>query len=259
MKRTLSIFAVFMFLIGTAFAQTTTPKTQICDFDGENESKIYSLVTMPGIGTTFRLPDGVKINDFVVTDSRNFHAESNGVIGIVTPTTLDRSTSVNIFADNDKLYVFHLSSRNASAVGQLVVIQSTDRQLFANRVREDAQKLAQDQGAALAARFEADLEKETAQLRRHLLFSVNNNYQVTGNIFSIESVSDDGVFTYVKLARSIERPVVYIGEAKKEKELEVIKYTDEGDYYVIHRVLTPSDRGFVLKLGERTSEIRRRQ
>jgi len=263
MKNVFSTFCTSVFfaavLLGTAAAQTPTPRTIISNFDGENESKIYSLVTMPGIGTTFRLPDGVRINDFVVTDTRNFHAESNGIIGIVTPIALDRSTSVNIFADNDKLYVFNLSSRHSTAVDQLVVIQSSDQQLFRNRVREDAQRMAQEQSTALSARFEADLENETARIRRQLLFSVNNNYQVTGNVFAIEAVSDDGIFTYVKLARSIERPVVYFGEARRERELEIVKYTDEGDHYVIHRVLTPQDRGgFVLKLGDRTSEIRRR-
>ena len=256
MKKTLLMLAAFMLLIGNVFAQT--PRTQICNFDGENESKIYSLVTMPGIGTTFSLPDGVKITDFVVTDTRNFHAESNGVIGIVTPITFDKSTSVNIFADNEKLYVFNLSSRSSSVVDQLVVIQSSDQQLFRNRVREDAQRMAQDQSAALAARFEADLEKETTQVRKQLLFSINNNYRITGNVFAIDAVSDDGIFTYIKLARSIERPVVYLGEAGKPKELELVKYTDEGDHYVIHKVLSPQDKGFVLKLGDRTSEIRRR-
>jgi len=256
MKKTLLTLAAFMLLIGNVFAQT--PRTQICNFDGENESKIYSLVTMPGIGTTFSLPDGVKITDFVVTDTRNFHAESNGVIGIVTPITFDKSTSVNIFADNEKLYVFNLSSRSSSVVDQLVVIQSSDQQLFRNRVREDAQRMAQDQSAALAARFEADLEKETTQVRKQLLFSINNNYRITGNVFAIDAVSDDGIFTYIKLARSIERPVVYLGEAGKPKELELVKYTDEGDHYVIHKVLSPQDKGFVLKLGDRTSEIRRR-
>ena len=255
-KMMLSIFALIA-LIGTAFAQPS-PRTQVCDFDGENASKIYSLVSMPGIGTTFRLPDGVKITDFVVTDTRNFHAESNGVIGIVTPIALDRSTSVNIYADNDKLYVFSLSSRQTAVVDQLVVVQSADQQLFKQRVRSEAQAMAQDQSAAMAARYEADLEKETAQVRRRLLFSINNNYRVTGNVFAIDGVSDDGVFTYVKLARSIERPVVYLGEAGKHKELEVVKYTDEGDHYVIHRVLTPSDKGFVLKLGDKASEIKRR-
>jgi type IV secretory pathway VirB9-like protein len=246
-----------LLLAGTAFAQPT-PRTQICDFDGENAAKIYSLVTMPGIGTTFRLPDGVKITDFVVTDTRNFHAESNGVLGIVTPIALDKSTSVNIYADNDRLYVFSLSSRQSTIVDQLAVIQSTDQKLFTQRVRSEAQVIAQDQSAAMAARFESDLEKATVQIRRQLLFSINSNYRIAGNIFSIDAVSDDGVFTYVKLARSIDRPVVYLGEVSKSKELETVKYTDEGDYYVIHRVLTPSDKGFVLKLGDKTSEIKRR-
>jgi type IV secretory pathway VirB9-like protein len=255
MKYVLSIL-ITLTLTVSAFAQQ--PRSQICDFDGEFSTSICSLTTKPGIGTTFRLPDGVKIRDFVVTDPVNFHAESNGVIGVVTPRASDKSTSINIYADNDKLYVFHLTSKNDPFhVDQLAVVKSTEYQLFQNRVRSEAQAIAQDQRAELAARFEADLEKESAQIRKQLLFSINSDYRVTGNVFSIDAVSDDGVFTYIKLARSQERPVVYLGEAKS-KELEMVKYVDEGDYYVIHRVLTPSDRGFVLKLGDRISEIKRR-
>jgi type IV secretory pathway VirB9-like protein len=252
------LLSVFTLLFSVNVFADSEPRTQICDFDGENAQKIYSLVTMPGIGTTFRLPDGVRINDFVITDTKNFHAESNGVIGIVTPQTLGKSTSVNIFADNDKLYVFHLSSKESSIVDQLVVVQSSDQQLFKQRVRSEANSIAQDQRAELVARFEADLAQQTAQLRKHLLFSVNNNYRVTGSLFNIDSVSDDGIFTYVRLAGSQERPVVYIGEAGKLKELEIVKYTDEGDHYVIHRVLASTDKGFVLKIGDKVSEIKRR-
>ena len=50
-----------------------------------NSSKVYRVFTSVGVGTTFHLPDGWKITDFVVTDPRSFHAESNGNIGIVTP------------------------------------------------------------------------------------------------------------------------------------------------------------------------------
>ena len=252
------LLTVITLLISINAFAWTEPRTLICDFDGENASKVYSLVTMPGIGTTFRLPDGVKITDFVVTDSRNFHAESNGTIGIVTPITLDKSTSVSIYTDNDKLYVFFLTSKEASVLDQLVVVQSSDMQLFNQRVRSDAQMIAEERNAELSARFEANLEQQTAQLKRHMLFSINSDYRVTGNIFAIDRVSDDGVFTYVRIARSQERPVVYIGEAGKLKELEIVKYTDEGDYYVIHRVLQPSDKGFVLKLGDKTAEIKRR-
>ena len=253
------LMSVITLLLSVNAFAWTEPRTQICDFDGENASKIYSLVTMPGIGTTFRLPDGVRITDFVVTDSRNFHAESNGTIGIVTPIALDKSTSVSIYTDNDKLYVFFLSSKETSFVDQLVVVQSSDMQLFNQRVRADAQMIADERRAELASRFEADLEQQTAQLKRHMLFTINSDYRVTGNIFAVDRVSDDGVFTYVRIARSQERPVVYIGEGSKPKDLEIVKYTDEGDYYVIHRVLTSSDKGFVLKLGDKTSEIRRRQ
>ena len=252
------LFTVFTLLLSINAFAAPEPRTLICDFDGENASKIYSIKTMPGIGTTFRLPDGVKITDFVVTDSKNFYAESNGTIGIVTPITLDKSTSVSIYTDNDKLFVFSVSSEKSNVVDQLVVVQSTDMQLFNSRIRGEANAIAEGQRAQLAARFEADLEQQTAQLRKHLLFSINSDYRLTNNIFNIDRVSDDGVFTYVRLARSQERPAVFIGEAGKPKTLEPVKYTDEGDYYVIHRVLTQSDKGFVLKLGDKTSEIRKR-
>ena len=252
------LFTLTLFFAGSAaFAQT--PQSRICDFDGENAAAICSLQTKPGIGTTFRLPDGVRIRDFVVTDPTNFHAESNGVIGIVTPLANSKSTSINIYADNDKLYVFYLSSMaEPSYVDQLAVVKSTEYQLFQTRVRSEAQTIAEGQRTEMAARYEADLEKESTRLRKQLLFSINNDYRINGNVFAIEAVSDDGIFTYVKLARSQERPVVYLGEAGKLKNLEVVRYTDEGDHYVIHRVLTPSDKGFVLKLGDKTSEIRRR-
>jgi hypothetical protein len=44
MKRTLFTITVCLLFICAASAQT--PRTQICDFDGENDSKVYSLVTM---------------------------------------------------------------------------------------------------------------------------------------------------------------------------------------------------------------------
>jgi len=253
------LFLPVLTLLFTVNAFAQQPRSQICDFDGENAASICSLTTTPGIGTTFRLPDGVRIRDFVVTDPTNFHAEHNGVIGVVTPRTVEKSTSINIYADNDRLYIFHLSAvKNPFYVDQLAVVKSTEYQLFQNRVRSEAQTIAQEQRAEMAARFEADLERETAQIRRQLLFSINSNYRVTGNAFSIDSVSDDGVFTYVRLAGAQERPVVYLGEAGKPRDLETVKYVDEGDHYVIHRVLGQSDKGFVLKLGDKTVEIRRR-
>jgi len=255
MKPTLFI-ATLLFAVN-AFSQT--PASRICDFDGENETSICSLQTTTGIGTTIRLPEGMKIKDFVVTNPTNFHSESNGVIAIVTPRRNDISTSVNIVSDNDKLFVFYLESADGlEYVDQLAVVKSTNYQLFQEQVRSTAQNILQEQRATDAMRFDAELEKQVAQTRKQLLFSLNTNYRLVGNGFPIDGVSDDGVFTYVNLARSQERPPVYLGEAGKPKDLEVIKYTDEGDHYVIHRVLTHSDKGFVFKLGNKTIEIKRR-
>ena len=77
--------------------------------------------------------------------------------------------------------------------------------------------------------------------------------------FSITRVVDDHIFTYIQLGKSQDRPVVYIGESDDRKKLELVKYTDDGDYYTVHRVLAPNDhRRFFLKLGNTVSEIRPR-
>ena len=47
-------------------------RTLICDFNGDNADKVYSITTVPKVGTTFRLPEGWKITDFVVTDTEFF-------------------------------------------------------------------------------------------------------------------------------------------------------------------------------------------
>jgi len=50
---------------------------------------------------------------------------------------------------------------------------------------------------------------------------------------------------------------VYIEKSPDLKKLEPVKYTDEGDYYTVHRVLSSSEQLY-LRLGDDTSEIRRK-
>lgn len=235
------------------------PRTQVCDFDGDNADKVYKIVTVPGVGTTFRLPEGWKISDFVVTDSKSFHAESNGTIGIVTPLLPNKSTSVSIYTDNDKLFVFHVTSEPDAAgfVDQLVIVQCSNLQFFSQKVRAEVQRVTQSQLQAAETRCGASLDQKAQQVREQMLFSINSNYEVIGRYFSIEKVADDGIFTYIRLAKSQDRPVVYIGEKNDQKKLEPVKYTDEGEYYTIHRVLTSGEKHFFLKLGNLMTEIRR--
>ena len=237
------------------------PRTQICDFDGDNADKVYKIVTVPGVGTTFRLPEGLKISDFVVTDSKSFHAESNGTIGIVTPLLPNKSTSVSIYTDNDKLFVFHVTSEPDAAgyVDQLVIVRCSNLQFFGQKVQAEVQKLAKTRLQEAEARCNASLEQKSQQVRDQLLFSLNSSYEVIGRFFSVDKVVDDGIFTYIRLAKSQDRPVVYIGEKNDQKKLEPVKYTDEGEYYVVHRVLAMGETHFFLKLGTLATEIRRAQ
>jgi type IV secretory pathway VirB9-like protein len=252
-------FLLVLLSCSLAAMAETQPRTQICDFDGENADKVYKIVTLPGVGTIFRLPEGMKISDFVVTDSKSFHAESNGTIGIVTPLLPNKSTSVSIYTDNDKLFIFQISSEPdpAGYVDQLVIVRSSSLQFFAQKVRSEVQRIAKDQVEAAEARCSASLEQKAQQVRNQMLFSINSNYEISGLFFSIDKVVDDGIFTYIRLAKSQDRPVVYIGERNDQKKLEPVKYTDEGEYYVIHRVLPSGDKRFFLKLGNLVTEISR--
>ncbi len=257
MRVCLSVIALLSWLqAATAGVQ---PRTQVCNFDGNNATRVYKLVTAPGVGTTFRLPEGLKITDFVVADPKNFHGESNGTIGIVTPLVSNKSTSVSIYTDNDKLFVFNLSSDPdpAGYVDQLVVVECTNLQFFNQKVLTEARRVVKDQLEAAEARCSASIEEKTRQTKEQLLFSINNNYEIKDRYFSITKVSDDGIFTYIQLAKSQERPVVYFGAANDQKKLEPVKYTDEGGYYIVHRVLVPGEKRFFLKLGDRVSEISR--
>ncbi len=248
-----------LFACSHCIAAGSQPRTLVCDFDGDNSTKVYKIVTAPGVGTTFRLPEGLKITDFVVTDPKLFHAESNGTIGIVTPLAPDKNTSVSIYTDNDKLFVFYLTSEPDAGgyVDQLVVVQSSNLQLFNQKVRSEARKLAKDQLEAAETRCSASVDEKTRQLKEQMLFSINNRYEIKDRHFSITQVSDDGIFTYVRLAKSQDRPVVYAGESNDQKKLEPVKYTDEGEYYIVHRVLEAGEKRFFLKLGDRASEVRR--
>jgi len=139
------------------------------------------------------------------------------------------------------------------------MVESSNLQFFNQKVRIEAQKLVNDRLETARAQFEASLEQKTKQVKEQLLFSLNSNYEVKDHKFSISKVVDDHIFTYIQLAKSQDRPVVYIGESNDPKKLEPAKYTDEGEYYIVHRVLQPGEhKHFFLKLGTDVSEIRPR-
>ena len=147
----------------------------------------------------------------------------------------------------------------ARSVDQLVIIQSSNLQFFKDKVRTEAQKLVKERVEAGQAQLQSALDQNAKQVKEQMLFSLNSNYDIKDERFKITKVSDDGIFTYIHLAKSQDRPVVYLGEKNDPKKLEPVKFTDEGEYYTVHRVVTREDRKhFFLKLGNEVSEIRAR-
>ena len=129
-------------------------------------------------------------------------------------------------------------------VDQLVVIQASTLQFFNQRVRQEAQKLIKDRLEATQTLYNTSFEEKAKQVKEQMLFSLNSSYEIKDRHFSITKVCDDGIFTYIQLAKSQDRPAVYVGESNHQKKLEPVKYTDEGEYYTVHRVLQPGKMGF---------------
>ena len=231
-----------------------TPQTVECNFDGANRHKVYSLASATGVGTTFRLPEGWEIQDFVVTNNKSFFGQSNGTVGVVKPLEPNADTSVILSTSNNQCFVFHLTSKPAEEVAALVVVDIHDQNFFNTRVGREVADQVRQKTDALEKEHQAQMEKETAEARQKLLFSLETDYQVKNDCFQVRRVVDDGIFTYILLPGSQDRPAVFVAERNKEKELQPVKYMDLGDYYQVHRVLSGSEK-FYLKSGDRTTEI----
>ena len=141
----------------------------------------------------------------------------------------------------------------------LVIIETSNLQYFNQKHATEASTPVRDRLQVVEAESQASLERKVREMKQQMLFSLNQNYEAKDRSFSITRVVDDGIFTYIQLAKSQERPVVYMGESDDPKKLELVKYTDEDDYYTVHKVLSRGDhKRFYLKLGNEVSEIRPR-
>jgi len=253
-----NILFVFLCLAFSFSFAAVAPVTQVCNFDGDNQDRVYTIRTIPGVGTTFRLPDGWEIQDFVVTDSKSFYGQSNGVIGTVKPLEPGKDTSVVIYTTNGKLFTFHLNSSPSEEVDVLVVIDIHDQTFFNQKIRIKAEQMASEKTAHLKMEFQTKNAKSIQENKEKMLFSTNTEYAVKDNHFKIKKTVDDGVFTYLLLPEAQERPAVFVHPhgKKKEKEFQPVKYVDNGNYYTIHKVLSGREK-FFLKYGDKITEIQR--
>ncbi|MBP7868394.1 MAG: TrbG/VirB9 family P-type conjugative transfer protein [Acidobacteria bacterium] len=255
MKRALITLTIAAAIATLAYAKT--PRTKVCNFDGDNRTKVYEVAAAVGIGTAFQLPEGWEIQDFVVSDSKFFFGQSNGKIGVVKPLAEGKETSVIVFTTNEKLFTFHISTKPAEEVDEMVIIDVHDETFFRQKVAREASKLVRERLQSMEAVKEKEKDAEVDKTQKDVLQAANTAYAMEGNPFSVDKVVDDGTFTYIWLPRCQAKPGVFVAKKDSPKELEPVKYVDLGEYFQVHRVIQGKEKLF-LKSGETVCEIRRK-
>jgi len=245
------MMCLMLLLIATG-AWAVEANVKVCNFDELNKNHVYTVHTRPGIGTTFKLPDGWEIDDLVVMNTKYFYGESNGVIATVKALASNKDTSVVIYTTSGRLFVFLVTSRQQSKVDTLVVCEVNDQKMF-KKIHHSKLKNSIVARPMKVAKNRPPL-KSGEKLR--LLFGTHSDYQVKRNYFQVKKVVDDGVFTYISMAQSQIRPSVFISRKNKVKTFEPVKYVDKGDYYMVYRVPLDGEKLF-LKAGNKITEIKK--
>jgi hypothetical protein len=170
----------------------------------------------------------------------------------VVPVFEGIQTSLVIIDEGGQLFMLNLVERSLvpgqSTVAKVRLLAAES--LFANRNRELLEQSGRDVAPSGADRKGAGLTGEPPASQVGRISA--NRYRVAGNPFRIEKVFDNGIFTYIVLPSSQNRPAMFLNSGK---ELEPVRYIDKGSYYLVHRVLTGKKECFRLVLGRDESEI----
>lgn len=251
MKR-IAFFLLFFVSSVIVFAGA---KTKVCNFDGLNSNKIYTIYCRIGFATAFEVPKGTEIREFVIGDPKLWKAEASGRYGFVRPFKKGINTSLSIITTNDEIFVFDLVESDKTVVGK-VIVEKDNTNFFKNKVKREVATKVVEKEKIIKAEYEAKLEAEKEKIFKDLLFSINKNYIVKNNVFQVGEVADNGVFTYITF-QGQDKPAVYVAKRNKKKNFEPVKYVEKDGYYEVHYILEPGEK-FYLKLGEKVSYIKRK-
>jgi len=216
-----------------------------CSLDSTEIQKVYCQV---GFATVFELPEGKRIRDFVIGDPSAWKAETNGLFGFVSPRGVGFQTSLSIITEENELVVFQLLEKSLDKTQPVsarvrVVANSNMFQFFAPKNSEQKEEAA---------------EKNEHEGGRPVPDKFKRKYKVHGKNFLVSLSGEDGIFTYIILGKSQDRPALFFVNEREDSSkriLEPVKYVDKGDYYLVHRRLASRREKFVLKLGKIENEI----
>lgn len=246
-------------------------RTSAVVFEYEHTDIIYNVYTKIGFATAIELSEGQSIKHFVIGDPKWWKAESEGRFSFVRPLETGIQTSLAIITMDGKILVLNLieiselkKQGNGVELIAKAKLKFIDDKFFRERPENHApskdeqiikfQAEHQKKDKLDHQKQERTIKAKLAEERFRVISNLKQNYKIKDKHFSIESVSDDGIFTYINVESSTIRPAVFMN--RDGDNLEPVKYIDRNGIYVVHAVLKRYEQ-FVLKVGKKVSTVKR--
>lgn len=248
-------------------------RTSAVVFEYEHTDIIYNIYTKIGFATAIELSEGQSIKHFVIGDPKWWKAESEGRFSFVRPLETGIQTSLAIITMDGKILVLNLieiseleKQGNGVELIAKAKLKFVDDKFFGERAKDhylskdeqlvEVQEEQQKKEKIDSLKQDRLIKAKVAEERFRVISNLRQNYKIKDKHFSIESVSDDGIFTYMNVESSRIRPAVFIN--RDDDKLEPVKYIDRNGIYIVHAVLKRYEQ-FVLKLGKKVSTVKREE
>ena len=258
MKRAFLIVTILMLICNLAARIKTA--TVYADFDKKNKHRLYHIYCDTNYHTVFKLPKGKKIRGFIIADIESWEAFRKGNLIFVKPFNESVKTSLTIVNWDYKMYKFILIEgsdfKNGYEFVSDVIIKDGDLSgvYGFGEVVKDEEKFFENSRKNYIDPY---TEEKAVKAKIKMLKKLNYKYEIRDKHFDIKEVYDDRIFTYIYLPKNQERPAIYVAKKKQKKRHEPVRYVDDGEMLIVHRVLKRGEI-FVLKNGKNKSKIYKR-
>ena len=248
-------------------------RTSAVVFEYEHTDIIYNIYTQIGFATAIELSEGQSIKHFVIGDPKWWKAESEGRFSFVRPLETGIQTSLAIITMDGKILVLNLieiselkKQGNGVELIAKAKLKFINDKFFGERAKNhylskdekivEIQKERHKKEKIEKLKNDRLIKSKLAEERFRFITELKQNYKIKDKHFSIKSVSDDGIFTYMNVEGSKIRPAVFIN--RDDDNLEPVKYIDRNGIYIVHAVLKRNEQ-FVLKIGKKVSTVKRKE
>ncbi len=239
-KRSFKLVLIFLYCGNLLSGSSMNYKVLDVVNDGRNNKNILRIGCETNCTTIFVLPPGEMIADIIEPTGKWMINCDNKRFIYVVPLKHRIHTSLDLITGNSKIYSFILEEvsmriGNPDVIKKIIIMEKMGR--IHVRIREKSDGKG---SVNLWSKRETD-----------------NKYKIKDKYFGITKVADDGIFTRIYLPESQVRPAVFIRKKGKRSGYEPVRYSDSGEYYIVHRIIKKNEL-IVLKVGKHESAIKMR-